>query len=212
MRKALTRRLRSVYKNSRINNKDITVSKFAKIISNVYTSLTEDKKSKTYYSNDENAIQTRIRSAVYLLFLDLVNSNCDIELSQVFSERFKELTEDLKFDSVMKIKIFNPIKLSDYSYFILRRSSERFICQAMIETLIKDFKSCNEEFEQYFAEIVQRRHEKLKVDHFYFCKYLFYRRIILRNQKTKCLRTILIIKWSARLHCIPKMKSLLLKR
>ena len=84
MRKALTRRLRSVYKNCRINNKDITVSKFAKIISNVYTSLTEDKKSKTYYSDDENAIQTRIRSAVYLLFLDLVNSNCDLELSQVF--------------------------------------------------------------------------------------------------------------------------------
>ena len=157
----------------------------------------------------------------FKLELDLLFTYCfQIQSTQIvisssvrfFSERFKELTEDLKFDSVMKIKIFNPIKLSDYSYFILRRSSERFICQAMIETLIKDFKSCNEEFEQYFAEIVQRRHEKLKVDHFNYCKYLFYRRTILRNQKTKCSRTILIIKWSARQHCILKMKSLLLKR
>jgi len=62
-------------------------------------------------------------------------------------------------------------KLSKYSYFILRRDSEKFLLQAMLQTLIKDFKSKSKHFDKINEELklkpkpkAHKMKDKKKVD------------------------------------------------
>ena len=126
-------------KKLRLKGKSITIRKYIELTTKTYISMTRQSELKSI-NKEESAMLNRIKSAVYMLFLDFVNYKCDAELKNIFGADYSFLIEDTHINDVLDTKISDPLKMAEYSYFIMRRSSERYICQVLLQTLIKDLK------------------------------------------------------------------------
>ena len=88
----------------------------------------------------EAVIYERIQSSVLMLLFDLSNSNSKEELSNLIGLENQNLIKEMNIEAILNLPILDFNKFAGYSYFILRRESERFFLQVFLEILIPDYK------------------------------------------------------------------------
>jgi hypothetical protein len=89
------------------------------------------------YFSDNFPIEN-MESAVYMFFIDLHRNECTEELYRIIGST-QTNDHDLNFKNRPNLEISSLKNMCNYSYFIINRYSENFICQLVLHTLIKDF-------------------------------------------------------------------------
>ena len=90
----------------------------------------------------------RIQSWVLMLLFDLFNLNSKDELSNLIGYKQQDLIKDMNIEAILELPILDVNKMANYSYFILRRESERFFLQVFLQILILDYKAKSKDFDK----------------------------------------------------------------
>ena len=88
----------------------------------------------------EAVIYERIQSSVLMLLFDLSNSKSKEELSNLIGIENQNFIREMNIEAILNLPILDFNKFSKYSYFILRRESERFFLQVFLQLQISDYK------------------------------------------------------------------------
>ena len=89
----------------------------------------------TQYYWDSVTVE-RIRSSVLMLFFDLANCSDVDELSDMVGSNCKDTLVDMDIEAALGLQVLDFVRMSEYSYFVLRRESERFMQQVILQMLI----------------------------------------------------------------------------
>ena len=83
-----------------------------------------------------------------MLFFDLANCSAVDELADLVGSNCKDILVDMDIEAALGLQVLDFVRMSEYSYFVLRRESERFMQQAILQMLISDFKSKSKDFDK----------------------------------------------------------------
>ena len=129
----------------RLASKSITVKAYVKCLHKIIQYFCE---SVTY---------ERIQSSVLILLLDLYHNNSKGELSNLIENSSHKVIADMDIDAILKLHVLDYKKMADYSYFVLRRESERFMLQVFMQIQVPDFKAKSRDFDK-----INRKFAKVK--------------------------------------------------
>ena len=83
-----------------------------------------------------------------MLLFDLSNSKANEELSNLVGFSQQDVIKKMNIDAILELPILDFNKMAAYSYFILRRESERYYLQVFLQILIPDFKTKSKDFDK----------------------------------------------------------------
>ena len=127
----------------RLESKPITVKAYVKCL------------HKTIQYFCESVTYERIQSSVLMLLLDLYHNNSIDELSNLIGLSSHKVIVDMNIDEILKLRVLDYKKMADYSYFVLRRESERFMLQVFMQIQLPDFKAKSRDFDKINKKFVE---------------------------------------------------------
>jgi hypothetical protein len=95
----------------------------------------------------DNFTKAQVEIIVYYFFEDLRLNECFGELYKLIGT-VEANNPNLDFTKKPDITILNLKLMAEYSYSIIKISSDKFLCQSLIQVIVKDFEKCSKGFDK----------------------------------------------------------------